>query len=66
MTTTIRVRHRCDRCNAEVEREYDKDQPGMPTGWRLVSTGWEPQLLCPSCAEALVAWLSMKPEAKAH
>lgn len=67
MTTTILIRHHCDRCATEVEHEYDKDQPSLPLGWRMVSVGIDPMpLLCLPCAEALVAWLSMKPEAKAH
>jgi hypothetical protein len=67
MTTTVLIRHRCDRCATEVELEYVQEQPNMPPGWRVVGAGVEPMpLLCASCADTLAAWLRMKPETKAH
>jgi hypothetical protein len=63
MTSTIYVRHRCDRCDHTLEVEHEKDAPGLPVGWQFapVKQG-EPVLLCAECAEALEEWLHAKPK----
>jgi hypothetical protein len=69
MSSTVFIRHTCDRCGKVEEREHVKDTPSMSLGWEIVTLSKDfndPPLLCPDCMQALKDWLTKTPDTVHH